>query len=125
MPRRRHSLRYLIYLRSPAWRVRRRIWIFRAHGRCEQCGSRRRLTIHHRTYNRLGHERRSDVTVLCWSCHRLQHANRGAVRTRWHWLAPRLTGPLSRRPKPVARLALLILIALPTALVLASWIPHR
>ena len=71
--RRRHSLLYVIYLRSPLWRLRRRIWIVRAGGRCQRCRSRRRLTIHHRTYQRLGHERRADVTVLCWDCHRRQH----------------------------------------------------
>ena len=70
--RRRHSLLYLVYLRSPLWRLRRRLWILRAGGRCERCRSRHRLTIHHRTYARLGHERRTDVAVLCWDCHR-QH----------------------------------------------------
>jgi hypothetical protein len=64
--RRRHLLRYRLYLRSPLlWRLRRRIWIIRAGGCCRQCGSRRRLTIHHRTYARLGHERYADITVLC------------------------------------------------------------
>jgi hypothetical protein len=63
----------MVYLRSPLWRLRRRIWIVRAGGRCQRCGSRRQLTIHHRTYQRLGHERRADVTVLCWNCHRRQH----------------------------------------------------
>ena len=71
--RRSHSLLYVIYLRSPLWRLRRRIWIVRAGGRCQRCHSRRGLTIHHRTYRRLGHERRADVTVLCWDCHRRQH----------------------------------------------------
>lgn len=73
MRRRRHSLLYVLYLRSPIWRLRRRLWILQAGGRCEQCRSRRRLTIHHRSYQRLGHERRADVTVLCWDCHRRQH----------------------------------------------------
>ena len=71
--RRRRSLLYVVYLHSPLWRLRRRIWIVRAGGRCQRCGSRRRLTIHHRTYQRLGHERRADVTVLCWHCHRRHH----------------------------------------------------
>ena len=71
--RRRHSLLYVIYLRSPLWRLRRWMWIVRVGGRCQRCHSRRRLTIHHRTYRRLGHERRADVTVLCWDCHRRQH----------------------------------------------------
>lgn len=71
--RRRHSLLYVLYLRSPIWRLRRRLWILQAGGRCERCRSRRRLTIHHRSYRRLGHERRTDVTVLCWDCHRREH----------------------------------------------------
>ena len=82
MRRRRHrSLLYAVYLRSPLWRLRRRIWILRAGGRCRRCGSRRRLTIHHRTYRRLGYERRADVTVLCWNCHRRHHD--GHPRSPW------------------------------------------
>jgi hypothetical protein len=44
--------------------------------RCERCGCRVPLhgrgavTVHHRTYARLGHERREDVELLCWGCHR-------------------------------------------------------
>ena len=72
--RRRHSYLYATYLHSPIWRLRRRIWIAQARGRCEQCGRRwRQLTIHHLTYDRLGHERRSDIRVLCWPCHTTQH----------------------------------------------------
>jgi hypothetical protein len=73
MRRRRHSLLYVLYLRSPIWRLRRRLWILQVRGRCERCHSRRRLTIHHRSYHRLGHERRGDVAVLCWACHRREH----------------------------------------------------
>jgi 5-methylcytosine-specific restriction endonuclease McrA len=73
MRRRRHSLLYVLYLRSPIWRLRRRLWILQAGGRCQRCRSRRRLTIHHRTYHRLGHERRANVTVLCWRCHGDEH----------------------------------------------------
>ncbi len=69
-PRRRHSLTYRLYLRSPLWRARRRIWILEAGGRCQCCRSRRRLSVHHRTYKRLGRERRRDIQVLCWDCHR-------------------------------------------------------
>jgi hypothetical protein len=28
------------------------------------------VTVHHRTYARLGRERRPDVELLCWWCHR-------------------------------------------------------
>jgi 5-methylcytosine-specific restriction endonuclease McrA len=73
--RRRHSLRYRLYLRSPMWRMRRRLWILQARGRCQDCGRwwGRRLTIHHLTYRRLGHERRKDIRVLCWRCHHARH----------------------------------------------------
>jgi len=71
--RRRHSLLYIVYLRSPLWRLRRRLWILRAAGRCQQCHRRGRLTIHHRSYRRLGHERRADIEVLCWHCHHDRH----------------------------------------------------
>lgn len=95
---RRHSLLYTLYLRSPLWRLRRRLWILHARGRCQQCGRRRRLTIHHHNYRRLGHERRRDIEVLCWPCHQARHR--------------RATG---RRPVPVAR-ALRSLAALALAL---------
>jgi len=83
---RRHSLLYTVYLRSPLWRVRRRLWIRNARGRCQRCGRRRRpLTIHHRTYRRLGRERRADIEVLCRPCHQDRH------------------GHAARRPAPFAR----------------------
>jgi len=80
--RRRLSLRYRLYLSSPLWRIRRRIWIIRAGGRCRRCGSRRQLTVHHRTYVRLGHERYVDITVLCWPCHQRVEAPRQRRRRR-------------------------------------------
>jgi hypothetical protein len=43
----------------------------RRRGNCRR--RRRPLTIHHRTYLRLGHEHRSDIQVLCWRCHRRNH----------------------------------------------------
>jgi hypothetical protein len=71
----RHSLFYALYLRSPIWRARRRIWILQARGRCQDCGWwwGRQLTIHHLTYQRLGYEGRQDVRVLCWPCHQVRH----------------------------------------------------
>ena len=81
--RRRHSLLYVVYLHSPLWRARRWIWILQAAGRCQNCGCRRRrLTIHHLSYKRLGRERRSDVAVLCWPCHQARHPRHGPVTGR-------------------------------------------
>jgi hypothetical protein len=129
---RRHSLLYLVYLRSPLWRLRRRLWILRAGGRCERCRSRHRLTIHHRTYARLGHERRTDVTVLCWDCHRHHHAEHrrslscphGQTRsTRRAWVRRRRTLRVGRTvPRLLAALALVVL---PTLVLAATLVVQR
>jgi len=130
--RRRHSLVYLVYLRSPLWRIRRRIWIVCAGGRCLRCGSRRRLTIHHRAYRRLGHERRDDVTVLCWDCHRRHHAEHR--RSSPHAGIPARTRVRARlRPADALRnghgltrlFALLALIAVPTLVLAATLVVQR
>ena len=123
----------MLYLHSPLWRLRRRIWILRAGGRCQRCGSRRRLTIHHRTYQRLGHERRADVTVLCWNCHRRHHNT--TRRSRWHpgrsdsdLRTTRGPGDTARRASArgsPSHLALLALIALPTLIVAAALLAKR
>ncbi len=104
MRRRRHSLGYVLYLHSPLWRLRRRLWILQAGGRCERCRSRKRLTIHHRSYRRLGHERRSDIAVLCWNCHLQQHHLSTGARH------PKMTRPI-RPAATLMRAALLITLA--------------
>jgi hypothetical protein len=122
----------VVYLRSPLWRLRRRLWILRAGGQCECCRSRHRLTIHHRTYARLGHERRTDVTVLCWDCHRHHHdehrgslsrpdvltgsGRRARVRRRRRFRLGRASSRL---------LAVLALVVLPTLVVAATMVVQR
>jgi hypothetical protein len=74
---RRDSVLYELYLGSPVRRIRRWWWFVTSDGRCARC--RRRLvlhgcgpatiTVHHRMYARLGHERREDVELVCWACH--------------------------------------------------------
>jgi hypothetical protein len=81
MSRHRHSLTYELYLASPLWRYRRRLWILQAGGRCERCGNRHELAIHHRNYKRLVRERRSDIQVLCRPCHQqVQHGTAPPAR---------------------------------------------
>jgi hypothetical protein len=130
--RRGRSLLYVLYLHSPLWRLRRRIWILGTGGRCQRCGSRRRLTIHHRTYQRLGHERRGDVTVLCWNCHRRHHNI--TRRHRWHggrWTRiyapawPGRHGTPRLGPGSPSQLALLALIALPTLILAVTLLAKR
>ena len=60
---------YAEYLRTPEWRRERNRVLRRARFKCERCPSRRFLSVHHRTYERLGCERDTDLVVLCATCH--------------------------------------------------------
>lgn len=65
----RFSIQYLTYINSAAWRTRRQRAIERAGRRCQVCGERKRLQVHHVSYDHLGCERDEDLTALCWWCH--------------------------------------------------------
>jgi 5-methylcytosine-specific restriction endonuclease McrA len=67
----RLSQKYRTYLHSRVWRTLRAKKLAEAKYRCQNCGSRTRLEVHHKTYERLGHERLSDLAVLCSICHHL------------------------------------------------------
>lgn len=64
---------YLTYLTSPEWRAKRNAALQRARWRCERCGAKRDLQVHHTTYERLGAERDADLRVWCFTCHRQHH----------------------------------------------------
>lgn len=67
------TMPYRQYLQTPEWRTRRRHALEHADHRCQRCGSRYRLEVHHRTYERRGAERLDDLVVLCANCHREEH----------------------------------------------------
>jgi phage terminase large subunit GpA-like protein len=67
----KHSKQYIEYMKSPEWKERckrlRRLCGFK----CGRCGAMNiLLEVHHKTYERLGHERNSDLEVLCARCHK-------------------------------------------------------
>jgi hypothetical protein len=62
-------IRYSEYIHSEKWRERRLAKLEQAHFRCEKCGEKHGLSVHHKTYDRLGNERADDLIVLCGSCH--------------------------------------------------------
>lgn len=64
-----------VYLRSDHWAEQRKMALDRAGHRCQTCNSGHKLDVHHRTYERLGSEHPSDLTVLCRRCHDLFHGN--------------------------------------------------
>lgn len=70
---------YRTYIQSEAWQARADAAKTRADWRCQVCNrpsSAVPLNAHHRTYERLGHERPEDITVLCRDCHELYESNR-------------------------------------------------
>lgn len=74
---------YADYIASPAWQARREMTIALWGGRCALCYAAGALDVHHRTYDRLGHELPSDLVALCPTCHEAYH--------RWSAPAPRAT----------------------------------
>lgn len=62
---------YLSYLRSEHWRTfSRTVRDFWEHS-CALCKSAEKIDVHHNTYERLGHEKISDVVCLCRNCHKM------------------------------------------------------
>jgi hypothetical protein len=70
---RAHTARYRAVMASGGWRRRRAAAIRRAGRRCQRCGVRGPLDVHHLTYRRLGRERPGDLLALCESCHGALH----------------------------------------------------
>ena len=70
---------YHVYMRSRAW-VKKRQEAFAKYGlRCSVCRTEYDLQVHHKTYLRLGHERLTDLCILCDDCHRLHHESKGRL----------------------------------------------
>jgi hypothetical protein len=67
------SALYQAVMASSAWRRRRRQALRRAGRRCQRCGARGPLDVHHLTYRALGRERPGDLLALCESCHGALH----------------------------------------------------
>lgn len=62
------------YLKSDHWQHMREIAREHYGNTCCLCGSDYQLDVHHRTYERRGRERLSDVILLCRDCHSRYHA---------------------------------------------------
>jgi hypothetical protein len=68
-----HSGFYRAVMGSGRWRRRRAAAIRRAGRRCQRCGARGPLDVHHLTYRRLGRERPGDLVAVCERCHSALH----------------------------------------------------
>lgn len=92
------SEEYREYLKSPEWAAMRRWALDRAGHACQVCNSKDHLDVHHRTYERLGHEWPSDLTVLCRDCHGLYHERMADLPTRPRAASrPRYLSPEARK----------------------------
>lgn len=60
---------YLEYLKSERWKKLRLIVLERCNHQCQTCTNTKHLQVHHRTYERVGHELLTDLGVLCRGCH--------------------------------------------------------
>jgi hypothetical protein len=67
------SDRYRRVMASRGWRRRRAAAIRRAGRRCEACGARGPLDVHHVSYAHLGAERPHELRALCPDCHGRLH----------------------------------------------------
>lgn len=68
------KVNYDDYIQSREWRKKAEAAKKRAGYRCQVCNGQDNLEAHHRTYERLGHEHDTDITVLCEKCHKKAHS---------------------------------------------------
>lgn len=71
-----HSPEYIAYLNSFTWHLKRHLRLIYAGHKCELCGNRKGIQAHHVTYERLFHERISDLQILCENCHPVEDDKR-------------------------------------------------
>lgn len=70
------TMPYKEYLQTDHWKEKREEALFAAKYECLICCSKKRLEVHHRTYERRGCELLSDLAVLCHDCHTHFHRTR-------------------------------------------------
>ncbi len=77
------------YLHSKEWKlVRERYWSSKLPKTCYVCGSSRLpMDLHHRTYDRHGHERLTDLVPVHRKCHKSIHRYHRSNRNLSLWEA--------------------------------------
>lgn len=64
---------YKDYLLSKEWKALKNKKLRYAKHKCEDCGSKEFLQVHHKTYKRIFREKFIDLIVLCDICHKQKH----------------------------------------------------
>ncbi len=68
---------YRDYLKSDSWKTTK--WLIKKNAKsqgkkkCQFCGSKKRLNVHHKTYKNIGMEQIDDLVLLCQPCHFTWH----------------------------------------------------
>lgn len=75
-----HKQKYDAYLKTEAWRAKKKLVRKRAGGICERCDGRSGFNqnheVHHYTYKNLFCEHLEDLGFLCVPCHEFLHGLR-------------------------------------------------
>ena len=66
-------MKYKDYLKTEHWKAISKQAKENADNRCQLCNSGGELHTHHRTYDRVGKEKISDLICLCANCHKKFH----------------------------------------------------
>ena len=95
--------KYQQYLKSPQWRAIREQVISVHNGKCQLCGSRKRLVVHHTKYPEvLGEESLETLQCLCEDCHNVKcHNGSPGKLTREEKRKRRLSGKKAKFAGPV------------------------
>ena len=73
-----NKLPYQQYLQTRHWKMLRSKALKKAKGKCQLCNaSGKQLDVHHKTYDRKGKEKLTDLIVLCHDCHSKFHGKVG------------------------------------------------
>lgn len=65
--------KYKKYLLSDEW-AQLKIDLFNQRSKkCEKCGSKKQICVHHKNYNNIFKEEPSDLIILCKKCHEKEH----------------------------------------------------
>jgi len=68
-----HKKEYEAYLKSDKW-AQIKLDIIQIRGeKCERCGEKEELHLHHLTYKRLFAEMPEDLELICRDCHKAEH----------------------------------------------------
>jgi 5-methylcytosine-specific restriction endonuclease McrA len=68
-----HKKKYLEYLESDTWAaIKLDLYAIRGK-KCEKCGTKKQIQVHHIHYSNLYNEEPEDLILLCSGCHKKEH----------------------------------------------------